>query len=53
MARWVSHRPVVMSGANNSSPPEKVRCHPWPEKNGLSANVWEETRWVDPLTGLG
>ncbi|WVW86879.1 hypothetical protein I302_108934 [Kwoniella bestiolae CBS 10118] len=29
-------------------PPDKVRCHPWPEVNGLSANVWEETRWVDP-----
>ncbi|WRT69758.1 uncharacterized protein IL334_006749 [Kwoniella shivajii] len=31
-----------------SKPPEKVRCHPWPEVNGLSANVWEETRWVPP-----
>ncbi|WWC95421.1 hypothetical protein V866_002284 [Kwoniella sp. B9012] len=31
-----------------NKPPEKVRCHPWPETNGLSANVWEETRWVDP-----
>ncbi|WWC92851.1 uncharacterized protein L201_007812 [Kwoniella dendrophila CBS 6074] len=29
-------------------PPEKVRCHPWPEVNGLSANVWEQTLWVDP-----
>ncbi|KAK8849725.1 hypothetical protein IAR55_005060 [Kwoniella newhampshirensis] len=31
-----------------SKPPERVRCHPWPEVNGLSANVWEETRWVKP-----
>ncbi|WVR08052.1 hypothetical protein IAU60_005098 [Kwoniella sp. DSM 27419] len=30
-------------------PPEKVRCHPWPEVNGLSANIWEETRWVEPF----
>ncbi|WWC73646.1 uncharacterized protein I206_107618 [Kwoniella pini CBS 10737] len=29
-------------------PPEKVRCHPWPEVNGLSANVWEKTVWVNP-----
>nr|XP_031858426.1 uncharacterized protein CI109_006189 [Kwoniella shandongensis]KAA5525498.1 hypothetical protein CI109_006189 [Kwoniella shandongensis] len=29
-------------------PPSKVRCHPWPEVNGLAANVWEETRWVEP-----
>ncbi|TYJ58936.1 alpha-1,3-mannosyltransferase CMT1 [Cryptococcus floricola] len=29
-------------------PPEKVRCHPWPETNGLSANVWENTEWVKP-----
>ncbi|WVN89960.1 uncharacterized protein L203_105190 [Cryptococcus depauperatus CBS 7841] len=29
-------------------PPEKVRCHPWPEVNGLGANVWEKTEWVDP-----
>ncbi|OCF43850.1 alpha-1,3-mannosyltransferase CMT1 [Kwoniella heveanensis CBS 569] len=29
-------------------PPPKVRCHPWPEVNGLSANVWEETKWVGP-----
>ncbi|WVQ78979.1 hypothetical protein IAT38_001071 [Cryptococcus sp. DSM 104549] len=31
-----------------TKPPETVRCHPWPEVNGLSANVWEETRWVKP-----
>lgn len=35
------------------SPPKKVRCNPWPEVNGLSANVWETTRWVDPFTGIG
>ncbi|KAL1409081.1 hypothetical protein Q8F55_005905 [Vanrija albida] len=29
------------------APPE-VRCHPWPEKNGLDANVWEKTEWVKP-----
>ncbi|WWC65904.1 uncharacterized protein I303_108526 [Kwoniella dejecticola CBS 10117] len=29
-------------------PPQKVRCHPWPEVNGLSANVWETKSWVDP-----
>jgi alpha-1,3-mannosyltransferase len=29
-------------------PPETVRCHPWPEQNGLSANVWEKTEWVKP-----
>ncbi|OWZ53013.1 alpha-1,3-mannosyltransferase CMT1 [Cryptococcus neoformans 125.91] len=29
-------------------PPKKVRCHSWPEINGLSANVWEETKWVKP-----
>ncbi|OXC60307.1 alpha-1,3-mannosyltransferase CMT1, partial [Cryptococcus neoformans] len=31
-----------------TKPPEKVRCHAWPEINGLSANVWEETKWVKP-----
>ncbi|RSH93260.1 hypothetical protein EHS25_007614 [Saitozyma podzolica] len=31
-----------------AEPPEKVRCHPWPDAPGLSANVWENTRWVDP-----
>ncbi|KAK4685023.1 alpha-1,3-mannosyltransferase, partial [Tremellales sp. Uapishka_1] len=29
-------------------PPAKVRCHPWPESNGLTANVWATTQWVDP-----
>lgn len=31
-----------------TKPPENVRCHAWPEINGLSANVWEETKWVTP-----
>ena len=38
--------------AANASAPDKVRCHPWPEANGLSHNVWEKTLWVDPLTGV-
>ncbi|KAK1923656.1 cryptococcal mannosyltransferase 1-domain-containing protein [Papiliotrema laurentii] len=38
--------------AFTTKPPNKVRCHPWPEKNGLSANVWETTLWVDPLSGI-
>ncbi|KAL7422698.1 hypothetical protein Q5752_001989 [Cryptotrichosporon argae] len=30
------------------TPPEKVRCHPWPDQNGLAANVWATTQWVPP-----
>lgn len=29
-------------------PPPKVRCNPWPNITGLSANVWEKTRWLAP-----
>lgn len=29
-------------------PPAQIRCHPWPEKNGLGGNVWETTEWVKP-----
>lgn len=28
--------------------PQRVRCHPWPETNGLDANVWKTTKWVPP-----
>ncbi|ORX37681.1 cryptococcal mannosyltransferase 1-domain-containing protein [Kockovaella imperatae] len=35
----------------STTPPPRVRCHPWPEINGISANVWEKTLWVDPLSG--
>ncbi|GHJ85676.1 hypothetical protein NliqN6_2078 [Naganishia liquefaciens] len=31
-----------------TQPPERIRCNPWPEKDGLGHNVWEHTKWVPP-----
>ncbi|ORY34702.1 cryptococcal mannosyltransferase 1-domain-containing protein [Naematelia encephala] len=36
----------------DQKPPEKIRCHPWPEENGLGKNVWGTKVWVGPLDGL-
>lgn len=58
MGVWVSARVASRAVASatslpgipltHASAPDEVRCHPWPEKNGLDANVWAKTEWVKP-----
>lgn len=57
---WVYHSVVLWIGVARSyicadwcSPPSQVKCHPWPEKNGLDGNVWEKVEWGPPYIGFG